>query len=52
MIAMISLWVRGIVVLVVGWEFRDRGSIPSEYQIPRDVDLGQVNFTVASVASS
>ena len=28
-------------------EFRDRGSIPSECQIPRDVDLGQVNFTIS-----
>ena len=32
-------------------EFRARGSIPIECQIPRDVDLGKVNFTVASVAS-
>ena len=47
-----SLWVRGVMVLDVGCEFRNRGSIPSECQIPRDVDLGQVNFTIALVASS
>ena len=45
-------WVRGVVVLDVGYEFWDRGSIPSECQTPRDVDLGQVIFTIASVASS
>ena len=45
-------WVRGLMVLDMGYEFRDRDSIPSECQIPRDVDLGQVNFTIASVASS
>ena len=39
-------------VLDVGFEFRDRGSIPSECQTPRDVDIGQVNFTIASVVSS
>ena len=29
--------VRGVMVLDVGCEFHDRGSIPSECQIPRDV---------------
>ena len=48
----LSKWVRGLMALDVGCEFRDRGSIPSESQIPRDVDLGKVNFTIASVASS
>ena len=38
-------------VLDMGWELRDRGSIPNDYQIPRDVDFGQVNFIIASVAS-
>ena len=42
-------WIRGIMVLDVGCEFRDQSSIPSECQIPRDVDLGQVNFTIVSV---
>ena len=45
------MWVCGVMVLDVRCEFRDRGSIPSEFQIPRDVDLGQVNFAIASVAS-
>ena len=45
-------WVRGVMILDVGWEFRDQGSIPRECQIPSDADLGQVNFTIASVASS
>ena len=27
------LWVHGIMVLDVEWKFRDRGSIPSEYEI-------------------
>ena len=41
------VWVRGVMVLDVGCEFRDRGSIPSEYLIPRNTDLGQVNFAIA-----
>ena len=45
-------WVRGVMELNVGCEFRDQGSIPSEYLIPRDVDLWQVNLTIVSVASS
>ena len=28
------IWVYGVMVLDVGYEFRDRGSIPSECQIP------------------
>ena len=47
-----NLWVRGVMVLDVGCEFHDRGSIPSECQTLRDVDHGQVNFTIALVASS
>ena len=42
-------WVRDLMVLSAGCEFRDRGSIPSECQISRGVELGQVNFTIASV---
>ena len=30
-------WVRGIMLLDVGNKFRDRGSIPSEFQILRAV---------------
>ena len=41
------LWVRGIIVLDVGYEFRDQGSIPGECHLSRDVDLEQVNFTIA-----
>ena len=40
----LSLWVRGTMVLDMGCEFRGRGSIPSECQRSRDVDLGQVNL--------
>ena len=39
-------------VLDLGCKFRDRGSIQGECQIPRDVDLEQVNFAIATVASS
>ena len=39
-------------VLDVGCELHDRGSTPSECQILRDIDFGQVKFTIASVASS
>ena len=48
----IILWVHGVLVLDVGCGFRDRASILSECQIYRDVDLGQVNFAIASVAFS
>ena len=44
----LSNWVRGIMVLDVGCDFHDRGSIPSECQIPRGVDLREVNFTIAT----
>ena len=44
-------WVLGLMELDVGWEFRDRGSIPSECQ-RHNSNLGLVNFTdIASVAS-
>ena len=36
-----NMWVRGLMAINVGWEFRGRGSIPSECQIT-NVDLGQV----------
>ena len=49
---LLCLWVRGVMVLDVGCEFHDWGSVPRECQIPRNVDLGQVNFTITSVASS
>ena len=48
----LSKWVCCVMALDGGCEFRDRGSVPSECQIPRDADLGQVNFTIASVTSS
>ena len=44
-----QVWVRGIMVLDVGCEFRDRGSIPSECQIPRDVDLGQLYHSLGGL---
>ena len=39
-------------VLDVGCEFRDQGSILSEHQRLHDIDFEQVNFTITSVASS
>ena len=38
------MWVRGLMAINVGCEFRDRGSIPSVCQITdaEDADLGQV----------
>ena len=35
------MWVRGLMAIDVECEFRDRGSIPSVWQIT-DADLGQV----------
>ena len=43
---------NGLEVLDVGCEFWDQSSIPSECQRSHDVDLGQVNFIIASVATS
>ena len=45
-----SLWVRGLMVTNVGFEFRDRSSIPSVCQITDD---GRLHCTIAyTVVSS
>ena len=49
---LLYITVRGVImVLDMGCEFRDCGSIPSECQIPRDVDLGQYTIGKISVTS-
>ena len=44
-------WVRGLVAINVGCEFRGRGSIPSVCQIT-DADLGQVEPQSIKVTSN
>ena len=41
-----------MVLINLGCEFHDQGSIPSLCKITCVIDLGQVNFTVALVISS